>query len=456
MTHHPARVRGRRTAARWTAGLAAAALAPLAVATGAPASATTPEGVASAPLLRAVEFSTTVRTESQLRRAVKRANQREGVDRIVLADDIRFADPRGAGRGGPLAGDLDVTDDLVVLGDGHTINARGVDRVFDVTAGTTVRLQALTLRNGAPAETESGGAVRSEGTVSLVGVEVRGSTVTGEGASGGAVMNDGGTLRVVDSVLGGNSAVRAGGAIEADGGSTTVRGTTLQANRTGDLPGNGGGLHLTGAGDVVVRDSLVVRNVAGAEGGGLWNSADGTMVVTNTVLRRNRALGDEATNGGGALFNDGGTLRVVDSVATANRATGASGSGGGLLDDQGTVALTGVRLVGNTAVRAGGAIETNIGTVRIVDTSALRNSAGDAPGNGGALHLTGAAAVTWRAGDVTGNDSAAEGGGLWNSDTGTLITIGVTVAGNTAPVSPDNHNDGGLFLADGIPVLPAS
>ena len=78
------------------------------------------------------------------------------------------------------------------------------------------------------------------------------------------------------------------------------------------------------------------------------------------------------------------------------------------------------------------------------------------PGNGGALHLTGAARVTWSGGTVTDNDATAQGGGLWSSATGILVVTGVDVSGNTAPEGADVYNDGGIFLQDGLPVLPGA
>ena len=85
----------------------------------------------------------------------------------------------------------------------------------------------------------------------------------------------------------GNSATRAGGGIEAVAGSqTTLTRATLSENSTGDGPGNGGGLHLTGAGTVHVSRSVVTGNTAAAEGGGLWNSSAGVLTATGIVCAR--------------------------------------------------------------------------------------------------------------------------------------------------------------------------
>ncbi|MEJ7794319.1 MAG: hypothetical protein WKF50_02120 [Nocardioides sp.] len=198
----------------------------------------------------------------------------------------------------------------------------------------------------------------------------------------------------------------------------------------------------------------MIRNRASAEGGGLWNSAEGTFTVDDTLLRGNTARGDAADEGGGALFNDGGALSVTDSTVRGNTATGEAGSGGGILNNGGVLTVEATTLLGNDAVRAGGGVETTGGNVTLNDVNMRRNSAGDNPGNGGALHLTDAATVDWQGGNVVNNDAAAEGGGLWNSATGTLIADGLTLMGNTAPVGDDAFNDGGIFIHNGEPGPP--
>ena len=175
-------------------------------------------------------------------------------------------------------------------------------------------------------------------------------------------------------------------------------------NATGDNPGNGGALHITGPGDVSVSGGTVTGNTAAAEGGGLWNSAVGTLTISNTMISANAASGDMAANGGGGLYNDGGTLTVTNSTLSNNDADGESGSGGAILNNGGALAVSGSMISGNTANRAGGGIEdnatmTDTTSVTLDDVTLDSNAAGANPGNGGALHMTGPGnvAVTWTA-----------------------------------------------------------
>ena len=202
-----------------------------------------------------------------------------------------------------------------------------------------------------------------------------------------------------------------------------------------------------------MTDSLVSENRAANEGGGLWNSADGTMQVSGTTVSDNVANGDASDTGGGGLYNAGGDLSISDGTAVLrNQAPGTSGSGGGVLDNQGTLTVTGSRVVANSATRAGGGIETNAGQVQLRNLRLLRNTTGANPGNGGGLHLTGAAVVDYTRGLVQENVAASQGGGLWNSSTGVLTVRDVTVRRNEAPRRPNFYNDGGAFTVDGRPV----
>jgi len=265
-----------------------------------------------------------------------------------------------------------------------------------------------------------------------------------------------GELVVDRSVIRGNTATRAGGGIEASAGSaTTVQRSTLSGNATGPGPGNGGGLHITASGEVTVDRSRVTGNTAAQEGGGLWNDAASTMVVSRSVISGNSADGAKA-DGGGGLFNNGGTMTVDRSEVRDNRADVGSGSGGGILNLGGGLTVDGTIVDGNSAARAGGGIEANLGTTALERTTLSGNRTGPNPGNGGGLHLTGAGEVTLDRGLVIGNSAANEGGGLWNDAGGTMTVTRTTITGNSAPTGKNVFQKApdGNFSIDGEQVPP--
>ena len=383
--------------------------------------------------------------ECSLRAAIQEANATGGAT-IRLAGGATYAlAVAGAGEDAAATGDLDVTSAVTIEGDGATVDANALDRAFDVLAGASLSVEDLTVTGGVVPPGQSGGAFQSAGSLRISDSQLRANVAEGPMSSGGAVFNAGGELVVEDSVLEDNRATRAGGAIEANAGSTRLDEVRLAGNATGPGPGNGGGFHLTGAGTVDVRRSEVIGNTATAEGGGLWNSATGTMTVVATELRANTASGNDADQGGGGLFNDGGRLTVRSAEIHGNVADGTSGSGGGILNNLGILDVRASTIAGNTAARAGGGVEANVGTTTLTAVRLVDNDTGPTPGNGGGLHLTGAGTVAVSDSRVTGNTASAEGGGLWNSATGTMSVVATQVTGNTASGNEADQGGGGLF-----------
>ena len=69
-----------------------------------------------------------------------------------------------------------------------------------------------------------------------------------------------------------------------------------------------------------------------------------------------------------------------------------------------------------------------------------------APGNGGAIHISGAATTTVTDSTVTDNSAAREGGGLWNAGAGaTMYVVDTTLTGNVAEGPAADDGGGALF-----------
>src|SRR3954454_3672224 len=137
-----------------------------------------PCGAWSAPLAllsilafagEAAEATITVNTEADqlandgrctLREALRSANTNTGVGGCAAGsgtDTIRFsvAHPKlsrtGAGEDANSTGDLDLLSNLTISGKGAgktTIDANGIDRVFDVAPGRTVRIEKVRITGG--------------------------------------------------------------------------------------------------------------------------------------------------------------------------------------------------------------------------------------------------------------------------------------------------------------------
>ncbi|MDA8355811.1 MAG: HYR domain-containing protein [Actinomycetota bacterium] len=192
------------------------------------------------------------------------------------------------------------------------------------------------------------------------------------------------------------------------------------------LDANGSGTVLTIEGGVYVDLSGIT--VTGAYSttvgvAGILNDG-GTVTVTGSTLSGNT---DIAGLGGAIYNNDGGTVAVTGSTLSGN--TDPSGLGGAILNNGGTVAVTGSTISGNSGT---GLYNLN-GTLTITLSTISANSGA---GLGGAiLNNGGTVAVT---GSTLSGNSAVYGAGIYT--TGSLTVTDSTITGNTAM-----QGGGGIF-----------
>ena len=338
---------------------------------------------------------------------------------------------------------------LAFLEGGAFWNGAGLMTVDGVTIGGRNRGE-FNVASGDAADTGGGGLFNNGGTLEVVNATILANKADGASGSGGGILSDGGILKVSDSMMRWNSSSRAGGAIEStNGAELIIDNVDFLENTTGPAPGNGAAIHVTGPGNTTITGGTATNNDAALEGGAFWNGS-GTMTLSGTQIgganftNANIARGDGADNGGGGLFNNGGTV-IADNISVVwNMAVGAAGSGGGILSDGGSLTVSNSFIRGNSSVRAGGGIEaTNNASLIIEEVTFLENITGPAPGNGGAVHVTGPGTTMMKSSTATGNSAENEGGGLWNSGAGTMTVLNSTVSGNTAPLG------GGLFQQAG-------
>jgi hypothetical protein len=316
------------------------------------------------------------------------------------------------------------------------------DRLFEVAPGVSVTFQHVTLTGGlalddgtpgaAPGTTDAlGGAILSNGgDVKLDHVTIKGNMAAGASgisgsygldgsdgmnAQGGGVWADGGKLDVISSTVTGN------GAIGGDGGDGS------DINPANGQVGNGG---LGGE----------------AQGGGI-RTIFTTVTLTGSTISSNTATGGKGGDGGKGGHEDDELAHYFNGGGNGGQAGNAKG--GGLYAEAGSVAADGTTVSANTAIAGkggdggvgefgglgtiggaafGGGVFAACPTVSFTKASHLLANAA----TGGAGGAGGSATDVVGAGDAFGpvgiggqggTGGFAEGGGLYSGEADATVTL---------------------------------
>ncbi len=172
------------------------------------------------------------------------------------------------------SGDLDLQGNITLVGLGvnrTTIDAKGIDRVMKVYAGSTVFITGLTLTGGNAPTNHSGGGILNNGYLTVAQTRIVDNTADdGFSALGGGIAAWGGELMVRSSTLGNNQASGGGGLFSHDASKSTLDSVSLVGNRANGI----GQLH---------------RHQVG--GGGVFATENAKIQITNSTFSENQVLG---------------------------------------------------------------------------------------------------------------------------------------------------------------------
>lgn len=286
--------------------------------------------------------------DCSLREAVVAANANPGTDVVILPSGTYLLSRLGEGEDLAATGDLDITDDLVVLAAGvptTVIDGVELDRILHVH-NASLTLSGVLFQRGTVAG--NGGALLNEnGDVELSRVQFTSNRTTGA-TFGGAIFTDGttGSLTVIESTFNLNLAGASGGAIAARGTELTLRNVTFSVNRANTA--FGGALYLFRDLPATINNVTIVGNTAAQAGGGVYseNSAfigsnaptfSNTIIAGNTGGSEPDCTGSTQSAGYNAVGVGGGctgfSAAKNDTQGTAGdplfQVTGPSGSFGG-------------------------------------------------------------------------------------------------------------------------------
>ncbi len=207
-------------------------------------------------------------------------------------------------------------------GQGTILDGGGAGQVVQIM-GANVDINSVVIRNGKTSA--NGGGVYNQGGSLLL----YGSTVTNnEAGYGGAIENFGQVILQYDTISNNTATTGCGGGIDNPSNSATLYlfFTTVSTNHaTHLLSGNGGG--ICSSGTASLTNSTVSTNTAVVSGGGIFNSATGSIVnLYNVTISDNVADSDQngvGKGGGvynlvGAIFNFKNSLLALNLQGTAS------------------------------------------------------------------------------------------------------------------------------------------
>src|SRR5262245_60551048 len=253
-----------------------------------------------------------------LRQAINLANQEDTID----------FDPALNGQTIALTSDeLSISKNITISGPGANLltvaRAQGASnfRIFHITPSHSVTIQGLTIANGSSDFNFGGGILNDGGTLSVINCTVIANSSPG---LGGGIHNYAGvssaTLYIESSMFTVNNAEDYGGAISnfvsgMNNASLTINNSTLSAN-TGQFAG-GGIFNLSGGGSasLTVTNTTFSGNVTQLHGGGISNAQTGgapaIVDIGNTIFKKG-ASGQNIVNNNGSIVSHGYNLSDDD------------------------------------------------------------------------------------------------------------------------------------------------
>lgn len=377
-----------------------------------------------------------------LREAVTLANSLVGPDRILLPATpglpLQLSIP-GSNENANATGDLDVLDELEIVG-------TGVDTTILVQTAQDRVLQT---------------SMAVDKKLTLRGLTIEG----GNGSSGGALASRS-LVTIEDAALIGNQVTYEGGAIEHFGSYApqitqprlVLRRVTFRDNVATQTSGTGQGGAIyanstfQGSPYLLVEDCVFDNNQSSSGGGAIMLNGSPSQFGGTAVIRRSTFIGNRTGESGGAAILMPFTsfdLLVADSVFEANVTTSSYDIAGGAID-LGVNSAQFVRTTfsGNSGER-GGAIRT-YSPLQITDSHFFDNSASLAGGavSGGSNLLV--ERSTFESNKATTNDSAEDGGGA-------VVFSGDALAIQRSTFSDnDAYRGGAISLVEGMMQLYGS
>ena len=262
----------------------------------------------------------------------------DATDNVTLKKDFTYSDSD--------LSELIINKTLTIYGNGHSIDANNMARIFNVSEGVTLTLVNVTLKNG---QSDCGGAIFNNGTLVLIDSMLLNNNAT----NGGAIYNNPDcNVNLTNSVLANNTASY-GGAIYSENGTISIINSTLSDNYAA-----WGAVFYSENGKISITDSLIDKNTASSFG--VIYSKNDTVTMTNSTFSNNQGRR-------GGIDVEGSNWTISDSNFIANHA-----EIGGALENWGVTTIISSVLKDNTATQ-GNAIFAHNNNLTLDDVTFVDN-----------------------------------------------------------------------------------
>ncbi|WP_407422245.1 pectate lyase-like adhesive domain-containing protein [Methanobrevibacter sp.] len=255
-------------------------------------------------------------------------------------------------------------DNLIIDGNGHTIDAQKLGRIFHST-GKNITLKNIKFINGFL--DGDGGALGNSGELTIIGCTFYANTVksltprTISPANGGAISNSG-KIIIIDSTFNKYTADIGGAAVNNRDGVLNISKSKFFDNTAKESAGainNGINAELN------INQSQIFKNSASLDGGAVKNGF-GKLSITESKMY------DNIAHKAGAIFNNFGVLVVTESRLFNNSAD----YGGAIVNYRSELTIAESGICGNTALNSGTIINDE-GNFKIISCEIMQNESPD-------------------------------------------------------------------------------
>ena len=189
---------------------------------------------------------------------------------------------------------------------------------------------------------------------------------------------------------------------------------------------DGGGIFATGS-QLNLQNTVLTDNTAGDDGGGLFVN-DSTLFITDSRITNN------SSSDGAGIFTRDSTVIISDSIISNNTTetpTSSGDDGGGIYVRGGSVSILNTSIIENTANDEGGGIFVRQSAFTLSNSTVSGNSVGD---DGGGINVDFQANASIIHSTFSNNTSGRIGGGI-SVSTGSLNLSNSLLVGNKAEAS---------------------